>query len=356
MPTSAPTAEIVVVGSGIAALELLLALRHIAGDRVHITLVAAQPDFVLQPALVAAVPSRHGAHRRPLRAIADDLGVTLVEAAVASVDPVGRRVVLRRGDPLPYDSLVLAHGAQTVPAFEGVIALGGTVESQELRTLREEIAGGRVRSVAFVAPSRAGWLVPLYDAALLATKSGHTVRVSLITREVRPLEAFGTEASATVAAALAAAGIEFIAGRTARVSEGDVHVAGSSISADRIVALPLVRGLRIAGIPAGGEFGLIPVDRFGRVKGLDDVYAAGDATDYPVKHGGVAGQQADTVAAAIAGPAGGEPFTPVLRATLLAGTATPIPIGDGAGIDEPAQVPGRYLAPYLRPAAEPLTA
>ncbi|HEY6888617.1 MAG TPA: FAD-dependent oxidoreductase, partial [Solirubrobacter sp.] len=142
MPTSSPTAEIVVVGGGIAALELLLALREAAGDRVHITLGASQPDFVLQPALVAAVPSRRGARRRPLRAIADDLGVTLVQAAVASVDPVRRRVVLRRGDPLPYDSLVLAHGAQTVPAFEGVIALGGTVEAQELRTLREEIAGG----------------------------------------------------------------------------------------------------------------------------------------------------------------------------------------------------------------------
>ena len=84
---------------------------------------------------------------------------------------------------------------------------------------------GACASVAFVAPSRAGWLVPLYDAALLATKTGHTVRVSLITREVRPLEAFGTEASATVAAALEAAGVEFIAGRTARVSEGDVLVA-----------------------------------------------------------------------------------------------------------------------------------
>jgi sulfide:quinone oxidoreductase len=365
MPSTTPiaTPEIVVVGGGIAALELLLALRDMAGDRVHMTLVAAQPDFVLRPMLVAEALGRRGAKRRPLTEITDDLGVTLVRAAVASVDTAGRRVILRSGDALPYDSLVLAHGAHTIAAFEGVIAIGGTVEAQELRTLREEIASGEVRSVAFVAPTRAGWLVPLYEAALLTANSGHGVRVSLITREVRPLELFGAEANAKVGAALEAAGIDFIEGRTAYVSEGNVLLPGhprGSISADRIVSLPLVRGLRVAGIPATGLFGLIPVDRYGHVKGLEDVYAVGDATDYPVKQGGIACQQADSVATVIASHYGATmtpvPFHPILRATLLTGTDSPIPLGEGAGIDELAKVPGRYLAPYLQAAAEPIAA
>ena len=135
MTSSAPTAEIVVVGGGIAALEVVLALRELAGNRVHMTLVAAQPDFVLRPMLVAEALGRRGAQRRPLSEIAADLGVRLVQAAVASVDAEGHRVLLRSGDALPYDSLVLAHGARTVPAFDGVIALGGTVEAQELRTV-----------------------------------------------------------------------------------------------------------------------------------------------------------------------------------------------------------------------------
>jgi sulfide:quinone oxidoreductase len=364
MKPSAPTAEIVVVGGGIAALEAVLALRELAGNRVHMTLVADQPDFVLRPTLAAEALGRRGAQRHPLGVIAADLGIDLVPAAVASVDAEGHRVILRRGEPLPYDSLILAHGARTVAAFDDpVVALGGTVEAQELRTLRDAIANGEVRSVAFVAPMRTGWLLPLYEAALLAAHSSHGLQVALVTRETRPLEAFGPEASATVAKALETAGVEFIAGQTAAVSEGTVliprHPLGS-LSVDRIVALGLVRGLRIAGIPTSGLFGLVAVDPYGRVKGLKDVYAAGDATDYPVKHGSIAGQQADVVAAVVAARAGAavtpEPFEPILRATLRTGAGEPIPLGEGAGVDELAKVPGRYLAPYLRKAAELLAA
>jgi len=353
--------EIVIVGGGIAALELVLALRQLAGDRLHMTLVAAQPDFVLRPMLVAEVLGRRAAERRPLSEIADDLGVRLVQAAVTSVDPQRRRVILRSGDTLPYDSLVLAHGTRTIPAYDGVIELGGTVQTQELRSLHDDIAAGQVRSVAFVAPTRTGWLLPLYEAALMTANSGHATRITLVTREGRPLELFGDEASATVAAALKSAGIEFIGGQTATVSDGTVVLSrhpSRSLSVDRIVALPLVRGLRLPGIPTTGLFGLIGVDAYGRVNGLTDVYAAGDATDYPVKQGDIACQQADAVATAIAARHGGtapaSPFQAVLRATLLTGTGASIPLGPGAGVDEPGKLPGRHLAPYLRP--EPIAA
>ena len=100
-PTAAP--EILVVGGGIAALEFVLALRDLAGDRVHVTIVAPEPDFVLRPMLVAEPLGRGAANRRPLSRIASDLGCRLVPAAVASVDPARRRVVLFSGDTLPYD-------------------------------------------------------------------------------------------------------------------------------------------------------------------------------------------------------------------------------------------------------------
>jgi sulfide:quinone oxidoreductase len=363
MTVNAPAAEIVVVGGGIAALETVLALRALAGDRVRVTVVADAPDFVLPPALAAAVPSRRGARRRPWAAIAGDLGVGLVPATVASVDAEAREVKLNRGDPLRYDSLVIAHGARSVPPFEGVVTLGGSVEGQDLRTLRDEISNGDVRSVAFVAPMRTGWLLPLYEAALLAADSSHGLQVSVVTRETRPLEAFGAEASATVAAALEAAGIEFLAGQTATLAEGTVLVPRDprgSLSVDRVVTLPLVRGLRIAGIPTSGAFGLVAVEADGSVKGLDHVYAAGDATDYPVKHGAIACQQADALATTIASRSGAavtpEPFIPVLRATLRTSARTAIGLGEGAGVDELAKVPGRYLGPYLAGAPELLVA
>ena len=358
--TESPTAtpEILVVGAGIAALEFVLALRDLAGDRVRVTIVAPERDFVPRPMLVAEPLGLGEPQRRPLSRIASDLGCRLVPAAVASVDSARRRVVLYSGDTLPYDTLVLAPGARTIPAFDGVVALGDAKSVRALEQMRDEIRRGIVRSVAFVAPTLTGWLLPLYEAALITANSGDPVRVSLVTPEQHPLELFGADASATVARALDAAGIEFLSVQRATVAAGAVRLPGhsrGSLSADRIVSLPLVRGPRLPGVPSTGLYGLIPVDPYGRVEGLPDAYAVGDATDFPLKQGGIACQQADAVAANIAARHGADvaptPFRPVLRATLLTGHGSPIALG-GTERTHPAKLPGRYLAPYLRSHAE----
>ena len=139
-PTAAP--EIVVVGGGIAALEFVLALRDLAGDRVHVTIVAPEPDFVLRPMLVAEPLGRGAAQRLPLSRIASDLGCRLVPAAVASVDPARRRVVLYSGATLPYDTLVLAPGARMIPAFDGVISLGDARAPTRSRRCATRCGGG----------------------------------------------------------------------------------------------------------------------------------------------------------------------------------------------------------------------
>jgi sulfide:quinone oxidoreductase len=356
-PTAAP--EILVVGGGIAALEFVLALRDLAGDRLRVTIVAPEPDFVSRPMLVAEPLGLGEPQSIPLSRIASDLGCRLVPAAVASVDPARRRVVLHSGATVSYDTLVLAPGTRTIPAFDGVISLGDTNGVGALEEMREEIRRGIVRSVAFVAPTQSGWLLPLYEAALITANSGDPVRVSLVTPEQRPLELFGGEASATVARALDAAGVEFIGDQRANVSAGTVWLPGASrasLSADRIVSLPLSRGLRLSGVPATGLYGLIPVDPYGRVDGLPDAYAAGDATDFPLKQGGIACQQADAVAANIAARHGVDVaparFAPVLRATLLTGHGPPIALGAATESIHPAKLPGRYLAPYLQSHAE----
>jgi hypothetical protein len=97
---------------------------------------------------------------------------------------------------------------------------------------------------------------------------------------------------------------------------------------------------------------------------LDGVYAAGDATGFPIKHGGLAAQQADAVAEAIAATVGvdiePQPFRPVLRGVLMTGAAARYlraDISGCAGDDStissqplwwpPNKLSGRYLAPYL---------
>ena len=67
-------------------------------------------------------------------------------AAVASVDPARRRVVLHSGDTLAYDMLVLAPGARTIPAFDGVIPLGDAEGAGALEAMRDEIRRGDVRT------------------------------------------------------------------------------------------------------------------------------------------------------------------------------------------------------------------
>jgi sulfide:quinone oxidoreductase len=72
------------------------------------------------------------------------------------------------------------------------------------------------------------------------------------------------------------------------------------------------------------EGGFTPVDEFSRVPGTaHHIFAAGDNTNLPLKHGGLGAQQADVAAAGIAAMAGVrleiEPLRPVVRAVLHTG-------------------------------------
>jgi sulfide:quinone oxidoreductase len=96
---------------------------------------------------------------------------------------------------------------------------------------------------------------------------------------------------------------------------------------------------------------------------VDDVYAAGDAANFPVKQGGLACQQADAAAHMIAARAGApiqpEPFRPVLRGKLLTGHGAEYlraSLHGGDGESEasefhlwwpPTKISGRYLSIWL---------
>jgi sulfide:quinone oxidoreductase len=130
-----------------------------------------------------------------------------------------------------------------------------------------------------------------------------------------------------------------------------------------VVSLPSLVGPGLAGLPADAN-GFIPVDLHGLVHGEQDVYAAGDATNSLIKQGGVATQQADAAAEAIAARAGADldpqPFRPVLRGLLLTGS-TPrymrAEVSGGRGEEwrvsdhalwwPPSKIAGKRLAPYL---------
>jgi sulfide:quinone oxidoreductase len=227
---------------------------------------------------------------------------------------------------------------------------------------------GADEHLVFAAPGGVSWPLPLYELALMTAnrlrRAGSHARISVVTAEDAPLDIFGTTAGEAVSKLLADAGIEVIAGEyPASFEDGELHMVPDRVlKADRVIALPWLEGPRVPGLPHD-EHGFIPVDRFGAVAGVPDVYAVGDAASFPIKQGGLAAQQADAAAEAIAARAGVEvtpqPFRPVLRGMLLTGGRPEYlraePSGgrgesvasDGALWWPPSKIAGRYLAPYL---------
>ena len=162
-------------------------------------------------------------------------------------------------------------------------------------------------------------------AAWVSSRRISGVEVGLVTPEDEPLRIFGRVASNAVRHLLDEREIVLHTGvYPAEARDGELLLVGDGVVvADRVVALPRLQGPRIGGIPQTFE-GFVSVDEHGRVTGVDDVYAAGDITTFPVKQGGIAAQQAEAAAETIAFEAGVEliphPFRPVLRGLLLTGT------------------------------------
>jgi sulfide:quinone oxidoreductase len=359
--------HVLVAGGGVAALEAALALRALAEDRVAVELLAPETEFTYRPLAVAA-PFRAGeAQRFPLKRLVEDAGATLRQGTLESVDAERREARTGDGEAVAYDALLLALGAQARPGLAGALTFRGPQDEELLSSLLAKARTGEVRKIVFALAVGVSWALPLYELALLTAvhlaDAGVTgVRLELVTAEHRPLLLFGSQASETVTELLTSRGIAISADMAPIAFEaGSLRLAQQdSIDADAVVALPRLEGPRLLGIPHDRN-GFVPTDGHGRVDVAGDVYAAGDLTDFPIKQGGLAAQQADAAAESIASGAGAPieptPFTPVLRGLLLTGLsprymrAEP---GRHASMTDteplwwpPAKIVGRYLAPFL---------
>jgi sulfide:quinone oxidoreductase len=358
--------RVVIAGGGIAALELVLTLRELADAQLPITVIAPDERFTLPPLTVTAPFAAGHSDVGSLAEVMRAEGVTVRRAAVTAVDHDRRVVQCSDGEEVSYDVLVLAPGARKRAAYDHVLTFG-LGDPRAFNGLLADLEHGYTDSVAFVVPDGVVWSLPLYELALMTVKQvwgmGRDVALTIVTPEGGPLAVFGPEASAAVAELLETAGIALVAHAPAAVAaKGRVHIRGDAddVTADRIVSLPLLEGPRLPGVPADSS-GFIPVDGYGRVPGMDDVYAIGDAADLLVKQGGLACQQADVVGAHIAAMAGAEiepePLRPVLRGRLLTGGADRFLRRDLHGphgsVDQeplwwpPAKIAGRRLGPWL---------
>jgi sulfide:quinone oxidoreductase len=373
-----PRHRVVIAGGGVAALEAMLALDHLAGPRFAVTVVSPTDSFEYRPLAVTEPFDGAPPPRYELGGLLSTRGARHVKDAVAAVDSEAGAVELVSGGRLPYDFLLLAPGARATVGVPGATHFWSNAGAREVRSLVSALEHGAVHDIAVAVPDGVSWPLPAYELALQVahrrSAAGTGGRMLLVTPERAPLEAFGRRAGAAVRDLLHEREVALVTDSTPEQFSGrSLQLAGGrALRADRAIALPRLRGPEIAGLPRDPD-GFIPIDEMSRVTGVERVWAAGDATTFPVKQGGVAAHHADAAAQSIALAAGvavdPTPFRPVLRAVLLTGGA-PLylrrtlfdpddPHGDTTALAAhpfwwpPDKIAGRYLAPFLSAMSSP---
>jgi sulfide:quinone oxidoreductase len=363
--------DVLIMGAGVAALEAALALRELAADRVATTLIAPDSDFIYRPMTVCEPFSSAPARRYPLAEIARDIGADLITDSVAFVDTEHRFVHTESGDRCGYDALLLAPGARRYPRYKHALTIDDRRLDQQLGELLDDLEGGYLHRLAFVIPSGRAWPLPIYEIALMtahrARHLGLDVTITIATPEDAPLAVFGRAASEAIRTLLEDNAITVVTSAHCEVPTPrsvDISPGSRQLRADRIIALPELVGPSVPGVGRDAPGGFIPVDPRCRVRGADRVYGAGDATDFAIKHGGVAAQQADVAARAIVAAAGlgpqPAPFHPLIRGILLTGgepryLSAHVTGGHGSSSQfsptpswsPSTKIAATYLAPYL---------
>ena len=241
---------------------------------------------------------------------------------------------------------------------------------ETLHGLIQDVEGGYVHSLAFVSPGRMAWPLPLYELAMMtagrAYEMGIDLSVTIVTPEDAPLAIFGAAVSTVVGERLQRVGIETIHSAYAEIPETGhivINPGDRQLRVDRVVALPELYGPSIRGIPLG-ESGFVRVDAFCQVPDVGPIFAAGDATQFAIKQGGIASQQADTAAESIASLCGApiepRPFDPVIHGMLLTddkplyltakitgGHGFSSEVANEPNWSPPSKIAAKYLAPRL---------
>lgn len=368
------SARVLIAGGGVAALEAAIALQEMAGKRLEVEMYSPREDFIYRPFAVAEPYGASRAMRYDLAELAERCGATYHRASIGSVDGEAQRAQTHDGEEIAYDYLIVACGTRLLASVSGAVIFWGVADDGRVQDVIRDLGEGKLHRVAFTMPGGSTWALPIYELALLAesklAKEGvEGASLVIVTPEDAPLHLFGRAVSERMSTLLAERGIEVVTGAVPirfDEEEGALSVSPrAAIEADAVLSLPRMEGRRIGGVPCDLA-GFIPVDDHGRVRGMDHVYAVGDVTTFPVKQGGVATQQADVAAEAIAAELGCEveakPLDPILRGVLWTG-AKPLYLsgylsgGHGETSSASDQAPwqggeedklvGRYLTPFL---------
>ena len=326
--------RIVILGAGFAGLETAFLLRMRMRDTVELASVSDREAFTFRPNTIyvpfgadpadLVVDLSKPFHRRHIAHLTD---------RVTGVDPDAHQVALAGGGKLHYDKLVIATGAamrpEEIPGLPEHAATIWTPKSmlgvrERFHQARDDARAGRRSRVLFLIPPNNKCAGPLYEIVMMfetwlrREKAREQVQITWSTFEQTYIQAFGPRLHEVVSTEFEQRGIE---GHTeevvTEVASGEARYSdGSRRAFDHLIAFPpYVSAVHYQSLPSD-ERGFIQTDMTTRqVAGHPDIYAPGDAGDFPVKQAFLAFLQADTVAEHIASTAGmhafERPFDPV---------------------------------------------
>src|SRR5574337_461933 len=306
--------QILVLGGGFGGLEALFYLRMRLQDRAALTLVSAQDYFLFKPNTIY-IPFGMDPERLkvPLSTPARRKDITLVQATAREIDPVKKAVTVD-GQSLSYDYLIVATGAGMRPAeVPGLQQHAQTIwtpaDMLRLRDaytrLVEDARQSRHRQVLFLVPPNNKCSGPLYemvfmlDSWLRRQNVRNGVYFTWATYEGGYIQAFGPRLNEVASGEFAQRGIaghkKFVVDRVE--PHEIISRTGERLPYDLLVSFPpYVASTPFASLPADDR-GFITTNLATRqVAGHPDIYAVGDAGDFPVKQAFLAFLQADAAA------------------------------------------------------------
>lgn len=351
-------AKILILGGGFGGVVAAEQLAEQLGDDHQITLVSRSRRFVFYPSLVRLAFGKCSIEdvSFDLRHAMLNRSVNFIEAEVAHIDPVERRVVIAHGEVqgnLPYDYLVFALGRRL--ATERIT--GFYEHAHHLLDVNKAIKFGKAadnfhEGHAVIGECEDARLpVPIYETAFALARQlerrGERDRTRItILSPVSISEQFGMDVGITLKKALDARGIEFMFDFSAtRITKDAIYSSdGESLDFNLLMLLPPFQGSPAAsyvGITDAG--GYVKVDDTMRVVGHERIYAVGDATNFSgpkmahmaVRQGNVA---VANILAEIKGRAPVSHYQHELKSVIEVGGGDSIYLQQDIWADEPGEV------------------
>jgi sulfide:quinone oxidoreductase len=306
--------KVTVLGGGFAGLETAFYLRHRIGDRADLTLVTDQDYFLFKPnTIYIPFGAEPGRFKIDLKKPTRKRDIELIINRAREVDLHGKKIRTEDGKSAGYDFLVIATGAgmrpQEIPGLEQHALTPWTVDEMlrlrsGLERMIEKARNGAFQRLLFVVPPNNKCSGPLYELVMMIDtwlrQQAVRPKVDIVwsTFEESYIQAFGPRLNTVVADEFEERGINGFRGYVVTgIEPGRVHYQNGEIQEfDLLLSFPpYIAKERFIDLPSDDR-GFIQVDPDSRrVKGVDNVFAAGDAADFPIKQAFLALLQGDAV-------------------------------------------------------------